>query len=208
MGPAGGRRPPARRHYQALRTAPRQRRDQLRSASRRGAGVAGRERRRQDDADEHPVRPLRGRRGRDQRRSARRLPPGSPKAALAAGIGMVHQHFTLADNLTVLDNVMLGTEPLWRGRTSAVARAASWPRLSRRLRPCGQPGRAHRRSLGRRAPAGRDPEGALSRCPHPHPRRTDRRADAAGDARRCSPRCRSWWRAAWPSSSFPTSCMR
>ncbi|MBX3605581.1 MAG: ABC transporter ATP-binding protein [Piscinibacter sp.] len=42
------------------------------------------------------------------------LPPGSPKAALAAGIGMVHQHFTLADNLSVLDNVMLGTEPLWQ----------------------------------------------------------------------------------------------
>ena len=41
------------------------------------------------------------------------LPPGQPKAALAAGIGMVHQHFTLADNLSVLDNVILGTEPLW-----------------------------------------------------------------------------------------------
>lgn len=42
------------------------------------------------------------------------LAPGSPRAAIAAGIGMVHQHFTLADNLTVLDNVILGTEPLWR----------------------------------------------------------------------------------------------
>ena len=41
------------------------------------------------------------------------LAPGNPRAALAAGIGMVHQHFTLADNLTVLDNVMLGSEPLW-----------------------------------------------------------------------------------------------
>ncbi len=41
------------------------------------------------------------------------LPPGQPKAALGMGIGMVHQHFTLADNLSVLDNVMLGTEPLW-----------------------------------------------------------------------------------------------
>ncbi len=41
------------------------------------------------------------------------LPPGNPRAALAAGIGMVHQHFTLADNLSVLDNVMLGSEPLW-----------------------------------------------------------------------------------------------
>ena len=42
------------------------------------------------------------------------LPQGDPAAALAAGIGMVHQHFTLADNLSVQDNVMLGTEPLWR----------------------------------------------------------------------------------------------
>ena len=42
------------------------------------------------------------------------LPPGNPRAALAAGIGMVHQHFTLADHLSVLDNVMLGTEPLWQ----------------------------------------------------------------------------------------------
>jgi simple sugar transport system ATP-binding protein len=45
------------------------------------------------------------------------LPPGDTRAALAAGVGMVHQHFTLADNLSVLDNVMLGTEPLGRLRT-------------------------------------------------------------------------------------------
>ena len=44
----------------------------------------------------------------------RPLPPGDPKAALNAGIGMVHQHFTLADNLSVLDNVMMGSEPLWQ----------------------------------------------------------------------------------------------
>ena len=42
------------------------------------------------------------------------LPPGDPKAALAAGIGMVHQHFTLADNLSVLDNIRIGSEPLWQ----------------------------------------------------------------------------------------------
>ncbi len=41
------------------------------------------------------------------------LVPGSPHAAIDAGLGMVHQHFTLADNLTVLDNVILGTRPLW-----------------------------------------------------------------------------------------------
>jgi len=44
----------------------------------------------------------------------RKLPAGSPAAAIAAGIGMVHQHFTLADNLSVLDNIVLGTEPLWQ----------------------------------------------------------------------------------------------
>ncbi|WP_430881483.1 ABC transporter ATP-binding protein [Granulosicoccus sp. 3-233] len=38
----------------------------------------------------------------------------SPEDALQRGIGMVHQHFTLADNLTVLDNIMLGTESLWQ----------------------------------------------------------------------------------------------
>jgi simple sugar transport system ATP-binding protein len=46
--------------------------------------------------------------------SGRTLPTGNPKTALVAGIGMVHQHFTLADNLSVLDNVMLGTEALWQ----------------------------------------------------------------------------------------------
>ena len=46
------------------------------------------------------------------------LPPGAPSAAIAAGIGMVHQHFTLADNLTVLDNILLGTESLWRLRSN------------------------------------------------------------------------------------------
>ena len=42
------------------------------------------------------------------------LPPGLPRAAIAAGVGMVHQHFTLAGNLTVLENVMLGSESLTR----------------------------------------------------------------------------------------------
>ena len=53
-----------------------------------------------------------------------RLPPGDPHAALEAGIGMVHQHFTLADNMTVLENIALGTQPVWslrldRGRARA-----------------------------------------------------------------------------------------
>jgi simple sugar transport system ATP-binding protein len=35
----------------------------------------------------------------------------SPKEAIDAGIGMVHQHFMLADNFTVLENIILGSEP-------------------------------------------------------------------------------------------------
>ena len=35
----------------------------------------------------------------------------SPQDAIALGIGMVHQHFKLADNATVLENVILGGEP-------------------------------------------------------------------------------------------------
>ena len=53
------------------------------------------------------------------------IPPGNPRATLAAGVGMVHQHFTLADNMTVLENIVLGTMPLWKlgfGRADAKAR--------------------------------------------------------------------------------------
>jgi len=35
----------------------------------------------------------------------------SPSDAIEAGVGMVHQHFMLADNFTVLENVVLGSEP-------------------------------------------------------------------------------------------------
>lgn len=51
-----------------------------------------------------------------------RLAPGDTARALEAGIGMIHQHFTLAENLTVLDNILLGTESVWRptsGRRAA-----------------------------------------------------------------------------------------
>jgi len=62
------------------------------------------------------------------------LPPGSPHAALAAGIGMVHQHFTLADNLSGFDNITLGTERLLRfARRRGDARA----RLQERMRDAG-----------------------------------------------------------------------
>ncbi|MFZ1480912.1 MAG: ABC transporter ATP-binding protein [Paracoccaceae bacterium] len=46
--------------------------------------------------------------------NGRALPAGQPRAAIAAGVGMVHQHFTLAGNLTVTDNIVIGSESLWR----------------------------------------------------------------------------------------------
>jgi simple sugar transport system ATP-binding protein len=58
----------------------------------------------------------------------RPLPPGDPRAALDAGIGMVHQHFTLAENLTVLENIALGTQKLfspWFDRATARRRILS-----------------------------------------------------------------------------------
>jgi general nucleoside transport system ATP-binding protein len=45
----------------------------------------------------------------------RQLSFHSPSDAIAAGVGMVHQHFMLADNLTVLENVVLGSEPSKHG---------------------------------------------------------------------------------------------
>ncbi|RMF34170.1 MAG: ABC transporter ATP-binding protein [Alphaproteobacteria bacterium] len=61
----------------------------------------------------------------------RPLPPGQPRAALEAGVGMVHQHFTLAENLTVLENIVLGTESLWRPLARQAAARARVERLSR-----------------------------------------------------------------------------
>jgi len=40
----------------------------------------------------------------------KRVEIADPNAAIAAGIGMVHQHFMLVENFTVVENVMLGAE--------------------------------------------------------------------------------------------------
>ncbi len=56
----------------------------------------------------------------------------TPAAALARGVGMVHQHFTLVPTLSVAENVVLGHEPrrglgldLSRARTEVAATCAS-----------------------------------------------------------------------------------
>ncbi len=51
----------------------------------------------------------------------------SPADAIKAGIGMVHQHFMLADNLTVAENIMLGDEPR---RAGLINRAAARRRIN------------------------------------------------------------------------------
>jgi simple sugar transport system ATP-binding protein len=56
------------------------------------------------------------------------------RAAIALGVGMVHQHFMLVETLSALDNVMLGAEPGWR---LAPARAAVRARLEALMRDTG-----------------------------------------------------------------------
>ncbi len=44
----------------------------------------------------------------------------SPRDAIAAGIGMVHQHFMLAAPYSVFENIVLGVEPLWPAQRQAM----------------------------------------------------------------------------------------
>ena len=70
----------------------------------------GGERRGQVHADEHALRAARPDVGRDPRRRRAACTFVSPGDAIAAGIGMVHQHFMLVPVFTVAENVMLGRE--------------------------------------------------------------------------------------------------
>ena len=106
----------------------------------------------------------------------------SPKDAIAARIGMVHQHFMLVPVFTVAENVTLGLE---RTRRVRPARPAAGPPgrtgALRALRPGRRPGRLRRGSAGRRAAAGRDHQGPAARGQRARPRRADVRADAGRD---------------------------
>jgi len=55
----------------------------------------------------------------------------SPQDALAAGIGMVHQHFMLVEPFTVLDNVVLGVEGGFLLRAGLARARAELARLAR-----------------------------------------------------------------------------
>ena len=56
----------------------------------------------------------------------------TPNDAIAAGIGMVHQHFMLVENFTVLENVILGAEgEALLNKSASPRRARSCERLER-----------------------------------------------------------------------------
>ncbi|MBU1174124.1 MAG: ABC transporter ATP-binding protein [Alphaproteobacteria bacterium] len=63
----------------------------------------------------------------------RPLPPGRPREAISAGIGMVHQHFSLAANLSVLENVMTGSERLFLPMSNTSAARKKLMALSERF---------------------------------------------------------------------------
>ena len=107
----------------------------------------------------------------------------SPKDAINVGIGMVFQHFMLADNFTVWENVVLGDEPGTPVKLNIREAQGQDPGAGQALRPRHRPRRAHRRARCGRTPAGRDPQGALPRRAHHHPRRADRRPRAPGGRR-------------------------
>jgi len=56
----------------------------------------------------------------------------NPNDATALGIGMVHQHFKLVEVFTVLDNIILGTEPVKNGFVDRKAARAKVIELSQR----------------------------------------------------------------------------
>ena len=58
----------------------------------------------------------------------------SPRDAIAAGIGMVHQHFMLVPVFTVAENIALGAEEVRAGPASRAARRAP-PRRRARCSP-------------------------------------------------------------------------
>ncbi len=62
----------------------------------------------------------------------RRLQAKSPRDAIAAGIGMVHQHFQLIPTMTVLENIILGRETVKAGQLNISQAHQEILRLTRR----------------------------------------------------------------------------
>ena len=104
----------------------------------------------------------------------------SPADAIKVGIGMVFQHFMLADNLTVLENVVLGAEKLHGIGEKA---RTEFERISSTYGFDLDPDQLVEVARRRREAARRDPEGALPRREGDHPRRAHGRPGAPGGRR-------------------------
>ena len=130
--------------------------------------------------------------------------PHGSQDAIAARVGMVHQHFMLVNNFYRIGKRHPGAENGWRlGKSLAAAEKL----LGELARDYGLEVPLHEKvEICRWAcNSGRDPQGALSRCPHPDPRRahrvlTPQEADHLFEVLK---KLRDQGR---PSSSSPTSC--
>ena len=107
----------------------------------------------------------------------------SSRDAIAAGIGMVFQHFMLAANFTVWENVVLGDEPGTKASLKPGPARARLRELGAEYGLSVNPEALVVRPRRRRQAARRDPEGPLPGCEDPDPRRTDGGARAAGGRR-------------------------
>ncbi len=106
----------------------------------------------------------------------------SPRDAIAAGLGMVHQHFTLVESMTVTENILIGLDKP-RLRLDLKRKEAGDRRAGRGQRPACPAGRQDLAAVGGRAPAGGDPQGPLPRGPRPDHGRAHRGPGAPGDRR-------------------------
>ena len=165
--------------HQALPRRRRERRHPPARAPRRGARAVRGERRRQVDPDEDPLRHAAARTRARSASTARRARSARPADAIRAGIGMVHQHFMLADNLTVAENVLLGAEAEHGIGARARARIAELSGPS----ACAPTPDVLLETSAWRPAAGGDPQGALPRRAHADPGRAHRRPRAAGGRR-------------------------
>ena len=125
-------------------------------------------------------RPDEGTHPRQRHRADTSAPPGTPSPS---GIGMVFQHFMLADNLTVWENIVLGDEPGTKVRIDIGAARKRIRELGRNYGLDVDPDElVAELGVGEQA-ARRDHQGALPRRPHHHPRRAHRRPRPPGGRR-------------------------
>ena len=61
--------------------------------------------------------------------NGQRLSRPDPAEAIRLGVGMVHQHFMLVDSFTVVESIVLGVEPVSRGRIDRAAARKTVERL-------------------------------------------------------------------------------